>query len=141
MQVELRQLQQQLGITTIVVTHDQREAMTMADLVVVMGEGRIRQAGAPVEIYRKPADAFVADFIGSTNLLAVDGRQRRRAVVLGRPHPGPVAAGRRQGDGLGPPGGHRTSPTRLAAPIRGRSPSCAISARPSRPSSTAAAPS
>ena len=77
MQVELRQLQQQLGITTIVVTHDQREAMTMADLVVVMGDGQIRQAAPPIEIYRKPADAFVADFIGSTNLLDVDGRQRR----------------------------------------------------------------
>lgn len=76
MQVELRQLQQQLGITTIVVTHDQREAMTMADLVVVMAEGRIRQAAPPLEIYRRPADAFVAGFIGSTNLLPVtsDGR-------------------------------------------------------------------
>jgi putative spermidine/putrescine transport system ATP-binding protein len=71
MQVELRELQQRLGITTIVVTHDQREAMTMADLVVVMGQGRIRQAAPPVEIYRRPADTFVADFIGSTNLLQV----------------------------------------------------------------------
>jgi len=69
MQVELRQLQQRLGITTIVVTHDQREAMTMADLVVVMSGGHIRQAAPPVEIYRRPADTFVADFIGSTNLL------------------------------------------------------------------------
>jgi putative spermidine/putrescine transport system ATP-binding protein len=72
MQVELRQLQQRLGITTIVVTHDQREAMTMADLVVVMGGGHIRQAAPPVEVYRRPADAFVADFIGSTNLLPVE---------------------------------------------------------------------
>jgi putative spermidine/putrescine transport system ATP-binding protein len=70
MQVELRQLQQRLGITTIVVTHDQREAMTMADLVVVMGEGRIRQAGSPVDIYRRPSEAFVASFIGMTNLIA-----------------------------------------------------------------------
>jgi putative spermidine/putrescine transport system ATP-binding protein len=85
MQVELRQLQQQLGITTIVVTHDQREAMTMADLVVVMGEGRIRQAAAPVEIYRRPADAFVADFIGSTNLLEVSADSAGRARVLGVP--------------------------------------------------------
>ena len=69
MQVELRQLQQRLGITTIVVTHDQREAMTMADTVVVMNGGEIRQAAAPVEIYRRPADTFVADFIGMTNLL------------------------------------------------------------------------
>jgi len=69
MQVELRQLQRRLGITTVVVTHDQREAMTMADLVVVMGEGRIRQAGPPLDLYRRPADSFVAAFIGSTNLL------------------------------------------------------------------------
>jgi putative spermidine/putrescine transport system ATP-binding protein len=83
MQVELRQLQQKLGITTIVVTHDQREAMTMADLVVVMGEGRIRQAAPPVEIYRKPADSFVAGFIGMTNLLPVEADSAGRAVVLG----------------------------------------------------------
>ncbi|SFT66365.1 ABC transporter ATP-binding protein [Mesorhizobium sp. YR577] len=88
MQVELRQLQQKLGITTIVVTHDQREAMTMADLVVVMGEGRIRQAAAPVEIYRKPADAFVADFIGSTNLLPITADSADRATVLGSAIPG-----------------------------------------------------
>ena len=88
MQVELRQLQQQLGITTIVVTHDQREAMTMADLVVVMGSGKIRQAAAPIEIYRKPADAFVADFIGSTNLLDVTADSAGRAVILGHAIPG-----------------------------------------------------
>ncbi len=71
MQIELRQLQQRLGITTVIVTHDQREAMTMADLVVVMNAGRIRQAARPVDIYRRPADAFVAGFIGQTNLLKV----------------------------------------------------------------------
>ncbi len=87
MQVELRQLQQQLGITTIVVTHDQREAMTMADLVVVMSDGRIRQAAPPVEIYRQPADSFVADFIGSTNLLEVT-RQNGQASIAGQPLPG-----------------------------------------------------
>jgi putative spermidine/putrescine transport system ATP-binding protein len=80
MQVELRQLQQRLGITTIVVTHDQREAMTMADLVVVMGEGRIRQAAPPTEVYRQPADTFVADFIGATNLIEIEGGR-----VMGRP--------------------------------------------------------
>ena len=69
MQVELRQLQRQLGITTIVVTHDQREAMTMADLIVIMHAGKIRQVGPPVEIYRRPSDSFVAAFIGSTNIL------------------------------------------------------------------------
>jgi putative spermidine/putrescine transport system ATP-binding protein len=86
--VELRQLQQRLGITTFVVTHDQREAMTMADIVVVMGEGRIRQAASPMEIYRKPADAFVADFIGSTNLLDIVADSSGRASVLGQVIPG-----------------------------------------------------
>ncbi|MGB3900538.1 MAG: ABC transporter ATP-binding protein [Mesorhizobium sp.] len=83
MQVELRQLQQRLGITTIVVTHDQREAMTMADLVVVMGKGKILQAAPPIDIYRKPADAFVADFIGSTNVLPVEADSAGRVTVLG----------------------------------------------------------
>ncbi len=92
MQVELRKLQQQLGITTIVVTHDQREAMTMADTVVVMNGGKIRQAASPIEIYRKPADRFVADFIGSTNLLplTVEGG---RTLVLGQPVEGIAAPG------------------------------------------------
>ncbi|MEO0828910.1 MAG: ABC transporter ATP-binding protein [Pseudomonadota bacterium] len=67
MQVELRLLQQRLGITTIVVTHDQREAMTMADRIVVMSNGRVEQAGPPKEIYHQPGNAFVADFIGKTN--------------------------------------------------------------------------
>jgi putative spermidine/putrescine transport system ATP-binding protein len=83
MQVELRQLQQQLGITTIVVTHDQREAMTMADTVVVMNGGEIRQAAAPVDIYRRPADSFVADFIGQTNLIPFSSDSAGRAIVLG----------------------------------------------------------
>ncbi|WP_349435400.1 ABC transporter ATP-binding protein [Pararhizobium sp. A13] len=85
MQVELRQLQQQLGITTIVVTHDQREAMTMADTVVVMKGGEIRQAASPIEIYRRPADTFVADFIGSTNLLEAETDSTGRVNVLGQP--------------------------------------------------------
>jgi putative spermidine/putrescine transport system ATP-binding protein len=83
MQVELRQLQQALGVTTVVVTHDQREAMTMADLVVVMGEGRIRQAAAPIDIYRNPVDAFVADFIGTTNLLPVTRSLQGGALLWG----------------------------------------------------------
>lgn len=83
MQVELRQLQQRLGITTIVVTHDQREAMTMADTVVVMNGGEIRQAAPPVDIYRRPADTFVADFIGQTNLLPFEADSAGRANVLG----------------------------------------------------------
>ncbi len=80
MQIELRLLQQQLGITTIVVTHDQREAMTMADLVVVMGDNRVQQVGAPLDIYRRPVNRFVADFIGTSNL--IPGRLREGGVEV-----------------------------------------------------------
>ncbi len=69
MQMELRRLQQRLGITTIVVTHDQKEAMTMADRIVVMSRGRVEQVGSPQDIYHRPANAFVAAFIGTANLL------------------------------------------------------------------------
>lgn len=72
MQVELKRLQQELGITTFLVTHDQREAMTTADIVVVMSGGVIQQVAPPLEIYRNPANAFVADFIGVANL--IEGR-------------------------------------------------------------------
>jgi spermidine/putrescine ABC transporter ATP-binding subunit len=68
MQVELRSLQRRLGLTTIMVTHDQDEALTMADQVVVMRDGRIEQAGTPEEIYRRPASRFVANFIGASNM-------------------------------------------------------------------------
>ncbi|MBV8627690.1 MAG: ABC transporter ATP-binding protein, partial [Paraburkholderia sp.] len=71
MQVEIRLLQQRLGITTIMVTHDQREAMTMADEIVVMERGRIAQVGKPLDIYRDPVSEFVADFIGLGNILPV----------------------------------------------------------------------
>jgi len=67
-------LQQRLGITTIVVTHDQREAMTMADQIVVMSNGRVEQTGPPQEIYHQPSNAFVADFIGRANFF--DGVMR-----------------------------------------------------------------
>mgnify|MGYP006423309969 CR=1 FL=1 len=72
MQVEFKLLQQRLGITTILVTHDQREAMTMADRVVVLNGGEVQQVGTPLEIYRRPANAFVADFIGTSNLIDCD---------------------------------------------------------------------
>jgi len=72
MQIELRLLQQRVKVTTILVTHDQREAMTMSDLVAVMNEGRIQQLGSPLEIYRRPANAFVAEFIGTSNLLSAE---------------------------------------------------------------------
>lgn len=81
MQVELRQLQQRLGVTTVVVTHDQKEALTMADLLIVMDRGRVQQMGAPMELYRNPANAFVAGFIGSTNLLPCRLAGRRLDVL------------------------------------------------------------
>ena len=72
MQIELRLLQKRLRITTILVTHDQREAMSMADSIAVMGEGRIQQYGSPLSIYRAPSNTFVANFIGLSNLLPVE---------------------------------------------------------------------
>ena len=68
MQFELKQLQQQLGVTTIFVTHDQEEAMTVSDRIAVMNAGRIEQIGSPNEIYNQPQTRFVSDFIGEINL-------------------------------------------------------------------------
>ncbi len=69
MRVELRRLQQSLSITSIYVTHDQSEAMSMADRIVIMDRGRVQQVGTPWEIYGKPANRFVADFIGRVNII------------------------------------------------------------------------
>ena len=69
MQKELKKIQQQLGITFIFVTHDQEEALTMSDRVVVMDSGKIQQVGTPQDIYNEPKNAFVADFIGESNIL------------------------------------------------------------------------
>lgn len=69
MQTELKRIQQSLEITFIYVTHDQEEALTMSDTVVVMNNGNIQQVGSPVDIYNEPVNAFVADFIGESNIL------------------------------------------------------------------------
>ena len=69
---EVKSLQRRLGVTTIMVTHDQEEALTMADRIVVMNHGVIEQVGAPAEIYREPASVFVADFIGTMNFLPAE---------------------------------------------------------------------
>ena len=66
---EIRELHQRLKVTTIMVTHDQEEALTMADRIVVMNQGVIEQVGTPSEVYRSPSSAFVADFVGTTNFL------------------------------------------------------------------------
>ncbi len=69
MQVELKNMQQELGITFIYVTHDQEEALTMSDKIIVMKDGKIQQIGKPTDIYNEPENAFVADFIGESNIL------------------------------------------------------------------------
>ena len=79
MQKELRRIQRQLGITFIFVTHDQEEALTMSDRVVVMNKGKIQQIGTPQDIYNEPENAFVADFIGESNIL--DGIMRKDFVA------------------------------------------------------------
>jgi len=72
LRLEIRQIQRQLGITTVYVTHDQEEALSLSDRVVVMSEGRIEQVGKPSEIYNFPSTAFVASFVGTLNLVTAD---------------------------------------------------------------------
>ena len=79
MQQELKKIQKKTGITFIFVTHDQEEALSMSDTIVVMSEGRIHQIGSPTDIYNEPKNAFVADFIGESNI--VDGLMVRDRVV------------------------------------------------------------
>jgi putative spermidine/putrescine transport system ATP-binding protein len=75
MQIELKRIQREVGITFVFVTHDQEEALTMSDRLVVLNDGRIEQLGTPIEVYERPATAFVAGFIGVSNLLERDGRR------------------------------------------------------------------
>lgn len=82
---EIRALQQKLGVTTIMVTHDQEEALSVADRIVVINEGLIEQVGTPMEIYREPASPFVADFVGKVNVLPArvsGGEMRFGALCL-----------------------------------------------------------
>ena len=79
MQKELKKIQQQLGITFVFVTHDQEEALTMSDRVIVMDGGKIQQVGTPKDIYNEPQNAFVADFIGESNI--IDGVMKRDLYV------------------------------------------------------------
>ena len=95
MRIEIRELQQRLGITSVYVTHDQVEAMSISDVVVVMDAGRVAQVGTPVEVYARPADRFVADFIGKANFIeataldahAIEVEGARLEVPNGVPHP------------------------------------------------------
>jgi iron(III) transport system ATP-binding protein len=98
MRTELRTLQRKLGITTIFVTHDQEEAMTTADRIAVMDQGVIQQIGTPMDLFDNPANRFVANFVGSINLLpgrierGVDGSATFESALLGR-IPLPIAQG------------------------------------------------
>ena len=80
MQLELKQLQREVGITFVFVTHDQEEALTMSDRIAVFRDGRIEQVARPAELYEHPATAFVAGFVGTSNLLTGDA-----ARAAGRP--------------------------------------------------------
>jgi iron(III) transport system ATP-binding protein len=119
---DIRQLQQGLGITSVYVTHDQSEALAISDIVVVMNQGRIEQIGSPLDLYRRPASLFVADFIGEANLVPAtveDGHVRvagyrfayrqegapgGAATLMARPEAIRIAA-----DGEGLPGRVRTA--------------------------------
>src|SRR5262249_1352634 len=100
LRTEIRELQRKLGITTIYVTHDQEEALSMSDRIVVMSEGRVEQLGTPFEIYNFPKTAFVASFVGTLNILrgrvadpargtiVIDGQEIVASRGLGDARPG-----------------------------------------------------
>jgi len=97
MRAEIKALHQRLKTTTVYVTHDQVEAMTMADRIAVMNEGRIEQLGAPLELYDRPANLFVAQFIGSPAMNVIDGQVRSAngetwVDALGQRWPAPASA-------------------------------------------------
>ena len=82
MQIELKEMHKKLGITFIYVTHDQEEALTLSDTIVVMNEGKIQQIGTPIDIYNEPVNAFVADFIGESNILKGRMLRDRRVAFI-----------------------------------------------------------
>ena len=83
MQIELKEMHQKLGITFIYVTHDQEEALTLSDTIVVMNEGKIQQIGTPTDIYNEPVNSFVADFIGESNILNGTMLEDKRVSFIG----------------------------------------------------------
>ncbi len=125
MRHEIKAVQQQVGITAIHVTHDREEAMVMADRIAIMNGGEIVQIGPPEEVYNRPADPFVAAFMGADNVIGVEVRQpERRGAARGR------AAQRCREPALRPPSGRgrhsrrrrRERQGRGAFPQRGREP-------------------
>ncbi|WP_371156922.1 ABC transporter ATP-binding protein [Jannaschia sp. 2305UL9-9] len=111
MRIEIKALQRRLGVTSIYVTHDQVEAMTMADRIIVMNAGRIEQIGSPAEVYHNPASTFVASFMGAPPMnlmpaIGVDGQIMLGEQTLGpAQHQGPVTAGIRPEDFILDPAG------------------------------------
>lgn len=81
MQIELKEMQKELGITFVYVTHDQEEALTMSDTIIVMKDGVIQQIGTPIDVYNEPKNAYVADFIGESNIVAGTMKKDREVVL------------------------------------------------------------
>lgn len=81
MQIELKEMQRELGITFVYVTHDQEEALTMSDTIIVMKDGVIQQIGTPIDIYNEPKNAYVADFIGESNIVAGTMKKDREVTL------------------------------------------------------------
>ncbi|WP_231711284.1 ABC transporter ATP-binding protein [Xanthobacter dioxanivorans] len=102
MQVELKEIQRKLGVTTIFVTHDQSEALSMSDRIAVMSDGRIRQVGTPDEIYRRPLDPFVASFVGDVNVLPARLERRLGDVATVAVADGRMQVGAQTLDGVAP---------------------------------------
>ncbi|TKB31631.1 MAG: ABC transporter ATP-binding protein, partial [Mesorhizobium sp.] len=101
MQEELKSLQKALGITFVFVTHDQGEALSMADRVAVFNDGKIMQIGTPEDIYQRPKTRFVADFVGSSNVLPPDFVQRYAGQHRwGSLRPESIRIGRANGEGV-----------------------------------------
>jgi multiple sugar transport system ATP-binding protein len=99
MRTEIKELHQRLKTTSVYVTHDQIEAMTMADQIVVMHDGRIEQTGSPLELYDRPANRFVAGFIGSPSMNFIDGTQKDGALIAANGARLPVASAQAANDG------------------------------------------
>lgn len=115
---ELRRLQRQLGITTLMVTHDQEEALTLSDRIMVLNHGRVEQVGTPADLYERPASLFVAGFIGAMNRLPLDvtggGTARLGTLVLNLPVPGGAAPGMALSLCIRPEGVELTEPANQA---------------------------
>jgi multiple sugar transport system ATP-binding protein len=134
MRLEISELHQQLGTTMVYVTHDQVEAMTMADKIVVLNAGVIEQVGSPLELYRSPKNLFVAGFIGSPKMNFIEGRRRRST----RPRPSACARSTsrwrpaRTGGGRarsGSPSTWAPTPSSTSAPTASAPSTCAPAAR------------